>query len=302
MGSKASSLTALMKTRVLSAVAVTPILFGALFWGGGDTPFPGWPWAALVLFLTVAGLFEFYRGCRAAGYSPLDGFGYAAGVLFLGLATPVMRDPDGVVMKFAVSALVMVSLAAEALRPDRSPLRNLSTLWLGIVYVGWLFPFVLRLRAAGLTARQHLDWTLPTHWMAVIGEGAWLVLFTLVVTSTVDTGAYLVGKSIGKHKLAPELSPGKTWEGSLGGFLLAVVVGSLLGWALRLPPGFAITASALIGVVSQLGDLAKSAIKREIGIKDFGTLIPGHGGVLDRFDSLLFTAPTVYWLLVLWGP
>jgi phosphatidate cytidylyltransferase len=291
-----------MRTRVISAVAVAPLLLGALLWGGGETPFPGWPWALLVLFLTLTALFEFYRGCRAAGYAPLEGVGYAAGFLLLALATPIVRDPDGVVLKFALTMLVMVSLAAEALRRERAPLRNLGTLWLGIAYVGWLFPFVLRLRLAASTARQHLSWALPTHWMALIGEGAWLVLFTLVVTSSVDTGAYLVGKSIGKHKLAPTLSPGKTWEGAVGGFLGALVVGSVLGWLLRLPLGFALTAAALIGVLAQLGDLSKSAIKREIGIKDFGSLIPGHGGVLDRFDSLLFTAPTVYWLMVLWGP
>lgn len=291
-----------MRTRILSAVAAAPILLGALFWNGGSTPFPGWPFALLVAYLMGAGLFEFYRGCRTAGYHPQEHFGYAAGLFLLALATPKVHDPDGVVLKFGLTVLVMVTLVSEILRPDRAPLRNLSTLWLGIVYVGWLFPYVLRLRLASVTARQHLEWGLPESWMALIGEGAWLVLFTLVVTSSVDTGAYLVGKNLGKHKLAPSLSPGKTWEGSIGGFLAALVAGSLLSWWLRLPFAFALTASALIGVLAQLGDLSKSAIKREIGVKDFGTLLPGHGGVLDRFDSLLFTAPVVYWLMILWGP
>ena len=199
-----------MRTRLLSALAVAPLLLGALFWSGGGAAFPGWPFAVLVLFLTLRGLFEYYRGCRAAGYAPQEGFGYAAGLFFVGLATGKLHDPDGIVLRFALTGLVLVSLVSETLRPDRAPLRNLSTLWLGIVYVGWLMPFVLRLRLASGTARQHLDWTLPTHWMALIGEGAWLVLFTLVVTSAVDTGAYLVGKTLGRHKMAPELSTGPT--------------------------------------------------------------------------------------------
>lgn len=291
-----------MRTRVISAVVVAPLLIGALLWNGGDVPFRGWPWALLVLYLTLAGLWEFFQGCRAAGYAPLDGLAYAAGLLLVGLATEQVQDPDGKVLKFALTGLVMVSLAAEALRRRRAPLRNLATLWLGIVYVAWLFPFALRLRLTEYLARQNLDWILPAGWMTAAGAGAWLVLFTLVTTSAVDTGAYLVGKAIGKHKLAPEVSPGKTWEGAAGGFLGGLIIGSLVGWLLRLPLPFALTASALIGIVAQLGDLSKSAIKREIGIKDFGTLLPGHGGVLDRFDSLLFTAPTVYWLMVLWGP
>jgi len=287
---------------VLGGVAVAAVVGGALFWSGGPSPFPGWPFALLVAALSLTALGEFYRGCRQAGLAPQEGFGYATALLLAGLATPALRDPEGVVTRFALTVLLLASLASEALRADRAPLRNLGALWLGAFYVGWLFPFAIRLRLAGTTARDGLEWTLPQPWMADVGQGVWLVAFTIAVTSATDIAALFVGRAWGRRKLAPVLSPGKTVEGAVGGFLGAIAVGAVLAVWLHLPWAFALTAAALAGSLSQLGDLSKSAIKREIGLKDFGTLIPGHGGVLDRFDSLLFTAPAVYWLLILWQP
>jgi phosphatidate cytidylyltransferase len=289
-----------MRTRIISAVVGAPLLLAVVLWPSGGWPFPGWPFALLTLALILVGLHEFYAGCRQAGRHPLDGFGYAAGLLFWLLATPMVRDPEAHTLRFALTALVLLSLVTEALRPHSAPLQNLAPTWLGVVYIAWLFPFALRLRLGEELVASQIEWYLPAEWMRSIDRGAWLMLFTMLVTSSVDTGAYFVGKSFGKHKLAPAVSPGKTWEGAVGGFLTALVVAGLTAGWLRLPMSFALSAGAIIGVVSQLGDLSKSAVKREIGIKDFGKLIPGHGGVLDRFDSLLFTAPSVYWLLFLW--
>lgn len=288
-----------MRTRVLSALVLVPVVLGILLWPGSGLLFPGWPFAALVLLMILQGLKEFYDGCRKAGYKPLDAFGHGLGILFLLMATPLASDRHQTLLRFALTALVIMSLVWEVLWLDREPLKNLPPMWMGALYVGWLFPYAVRLRVDGVLISQHLKWQLP-RWMEFAGEGAWLVFFTLVVTASVDTGAYFVGKAIGRHRMAPVLSPKKTWEGSVGGFLSAVLFGAALGYLLRLPIVFSLVAGAVIGVMAQFGDLAKSAIKREIGIKDFGTLIPGHGGVLDRFDSLLFTAPTLYWLLVFW--
>lgn len=289
-----------MRTRIISGLLGAPFLIAAILWPGTAWPFSGWPFAALLLAMILVGLRELYQGCRAAGYFPRDGFGYLAGVLFWLSATPLLAEQD-TIFRLSLTLLVMVSVAAETVRPDRSPLRSLGPTWLGAMYVGWLFPFALRLRLSDSTAAQQLSWLLSERWMAVIGQGAWLLLFTVLVTVAVDTGAYFVGKSLGKHKLAPVLSPGKTVEGAVGGFLAALLVGGITAGLFGLSMAFALVAAGLIGIVAQLGDLGKSAIKREIGIKDFGNFIPGHGGVLDRFDSLMFTAPTVYWLLVLWG-
>jgi phosphatidate cytidylyltransferase len=116
---------------------------------------------------------------------------------------------------------------------------------------------------------------------------------------TNDTGAYLVGSKWGKTKLFPIVSPNKTWEGTLGGIALAVFVGEVLGRimpALRWTPGFAATLGVLAGAGGTIGDLVESQLKRELGVKDSGTLLPGHGGILDRFDSLWYTAPFLYLL------
>ena len=135
----------------------------------------------------------------------------------------------------------------------------------------------------------------------VVERGVIFVDLSLAQIAALGTTmAYLAGKAFGKHKLAPVLSPGKTWEGAAGGFLGALIMAALLGWLLRFPLAWSLTAGALTGLVAPLGDLFESAFKREIGVKDLGTMLPGHGGALDRFDSLLFTAPLVYWLTVAW--
>lgn len=289
-----------MRTRLIAGLAGAPIYIGAILWPGSATPFYGWPFAMLVLAVIFVGLREFYTGCRQAGYRPRDLVGYGAGTLLWLAATPWSSHLDSA-WGLAFTLLVMGSVAGEALRSDHAPLKSLGPTWFGIAYVGWLFPFAVRLRLSTPVAAERLNWELPQLWMEGIGQGAWLLLFCVLVTVAVDTGAYFAGKTLGKHKLAPEVSPGKTWEGSVGGFVTALVVAAITAHLLRLPQAFALTAAVLIGVLAQLGDLAKSAVKREIGIKDFGALIPGHGGVLDRFDSLMFTAPTVYWLLTYWG-
>jgi phosphatidate cytidylyltransferase len=130
--------------------------------------------------------------------------------------------------------------------------------------------------------------------------GAWAVLFVFLTTWACDTGAFFVGRTFGRHKLAPQLSPGKTREGAIGGLLAALVVGSVLGNVLHLGSPLSLLLGVVSGVLGQVGDLVASAIKRELGLKDFGALLPGHGGILDRFDSLLLTAPAIYYILLLW--
>jgi len=289
-----------MRIRVISALIGAPLLIAAVLWPGGPLLFRGWPLAALVLAMMLVGLHEYFAGCRTYGADPQDGVGYAGGVLFLFLASPLVPQGAESALPFFFTILVVSSLIFEALKPNPAPLKNLSTTWLGIMYLGWLFPFILRLRLLEPNEVQGLIWRLPLQGMTELGVGAWLLLFTLLLTTLMDSGAMFVGKAFGKHKLAPTVSPGKTWEGAAGGFVTALVVGAAVGWWLRLPLAFVMTAAAGVGVLGQLGDLSKSAIKREIGIKDFGNVIPGHGGVIDRFDSLLFAAPAVYWLATYW--
>jgi phosphatidate cytidylyltransferase len=275
-------------------------LLAAVLWRGGLTPFSGWPFALLVLALLLVGLREYFVGCRQLGCDPQEAFGYGAGFLFFYLATPLVPDTAPFALPLILTLLVIISLILEVLKPKPAPVKNVAATWLGVLFIGWLFPFGLRLRLLTHQGVPGLHWDLPAHWMTDFGEGAWLVVFAVVLTTALDSGAYFAGKTLGKHKLAPVVSPGKTWEGAIGGFLAALVLGVAFARAVGLPLPFALTAAVVVGVLGQLADLSKSAIKREIGVKDFGTLIPGHGGVLDRFDSLLYAAPAVYWLAVLW--
>jgi phosphatidate cytidylyltransferase len=121
-----------------------------------------------------------------------------------------------------------------------------------------------------------------------------------LITWVNDSAAYFVGKAIGRHPCAPYLSPKKTWEGTIGGWIGGLVAAVLLGqWLVDLPWSHGLALGALVATVAPFGDLAKSMVKRQMGVKDFRVLIPGHGGMLDRVDSLLFVAPVVYYYATL---
>ncbi len=136
----------------------------------------------------------------------------------------------------------------------------------------------------------------------LLPSGMSLVLFAMFTTFAYDTGAFFTGRAFGRHKLAPSISAGKTWEGVAGGTASAVVAAFIIRWAtisalgsFPLSPALVLGAAALIVVAAQTGDLVASAIKRSGSVKDAGTLLPGHGGMLDRFDSLLFTGAAIYY-------
>ena len=161
---------------------------------------------------------------------------------------------------------------------------------LGPIYVGFLLSHALMLR----------EISVPGIAGAVTDIGIDWLLFALLTTFAVDTGAYLVGRAIGRYPMAPSISPNKTWEGSVGGFVSAVAAAVALGLVLELEIEVWQQAviGAVVGVVAQWGDLLESKLKRIADVKDAGSIIPGHGGLLDRLDSLLFTLPAVYYLIV----
>ena len=159
----------------------------------------------------------------------------------------------------------------------------LSWVWTtaGILYIGWLLSHFVALR--GLECGR--EW----------------VLFALFVTFTYDTGAYFVGRALGRHRLAPGISPGKSWEGAIGGLITAIGISLLLVWLLDLPLdyGQTILLAMLVSVFGQIGDLFESMFKRNMGVKDSGKSMPGHGGFLDRMDSVVFAVVVVYYYVML---
>jgi phosphatidate cytidylyltransferase len=284
-----------MWQRVLSGLVGLPALVFCVFWRGGL------PFMVGIAVLSLIGLAEFYGACRKQGYRPLSWLGYAASALFLLAAHASGREWIGDRMSPTLTSLLLVGLVVELGRQERAPVRNLGATLLGAVYVGWLFSYLILLRndGAGLLARVggHLTQRLP----GPLGDaGAWVVLLVVFSTWACDTAAFFTGRAFGRHRLAPALSPGKTVEGAIGGWLGAVAMALLLGGVLGLEARTGAALGVLIGVLAQVGDLCESALKRELGVKDFGGLLPGHGGVLDRFDSLLLTAPVVYYVLALW--
>jgi phosphatidate cytidylyltransferase len=289
--------------RILSSLIGLPILVFFVFWRGGL------PFMLGVALFTLLGQAEFYRACRKHGIQPAAWLGYTASALFLLVAHTAGRQWIGHQMSAALTALVLGGLIWELMRKERAPVRNLGATILGTAYVGWLFSYLILLRHQGadLIARVGGQMHLPLlHLLpvrvaeALADPGAWVVLLVVFSTWACDTGAFFTGRTFGRHRLAPEISPGKTVEGAVGGWAGALSMSLLIGAMLGLDPRIAASLGAIIGVMAQVGDLCESALKRDLGIKDFGGLLPGHGGVLDRFDSLLLTAPVVYYVLSLW--
>jgi phosphatidate cytidylyltransferase len=234
--------------------------------------FGGLPLLGLVLALTLVGLREFQHVAAHAGLAsnPWPSFALAA-------ALPVAAHIEAWAQVPAlVTLFVLATLAAQALsgRKDRA-LPNVAATLLGPLYVALLFSHLVLLRQ------------LPA--------GRSLLILVFVVVWFTDMGAYFVGRYLGRRQLAPILSPNKTVEGAWGGIAIGVGSAAVAAGPLAIPAGTALIGALLASVASQAGDLWESALKRSAGVKDSGGVLPGHGGILDRFDSLLFAAAVAYY-------
>ena len=241
------------------------------------------PPQALFTFVVAAAiltLFEFYRLHFGQERAPLE---FALGAVLTGLLLVNMQWP-ALVPTLSLWLLFLFLVLISRLLSKRALKQNLTDsgiLLLGILYIG-------------LTL-GHLPLIRGLH------GGIFLIFFLLLVTWAGDAGAYFAGRTLGRHKLAPVISPNKTVEGFVGGLLLATVAALVAKlWFL---PSLTILDCTILGLglagVGALGDLAESAMKRSVGVKDSSHLIPGHGGLLDRLDSLLFTTPTFYYYVTL---
>lgn len=272
-----------MALRLASAFVGIPIVIGAL-WAGA-------PWlSVLAAVLASLGAVEFYRMAERRGARPAT----ALGVIWA-LAFVVSGHSDDYVsyqttlVALGGGALALAWHMARRLVQGRAEgdeeaeqdsfgdtLADWGNTAAGAIYTGWTLSLFLRLRAGD----DGLEW----------------VLLAVLATFATDTGAFLVGRAMGRRRMAPRISPGKTWEGAVGGWLAGV--GAVVGLAVLLDMPLtqleAIALGALVGVAAQVGDLVESMLKRSAGVKDSGTLIPGHGGVLDRLDSVVFAIVVVY--------
>ncbi len=247
--------------------------------------------ATLIGVLSALAAWELYRIAHAAGYTPVAPVGIVAAAVLplvvhaqqLGLVRVPFSAPILVLL-----ATVIVSLFVRS--PSERPLGASAITLFGVAYTGGLLSFAYALR--------NFDY--------VVGQaaGAVVVAFPLLLTWATDIGAFFVGRAVGGRKLMPSISPGKTVSGAIGGVLAAVLVAWLFQRYALIPIAqLALRPMALVGVavalsvVGQVGDLVESQLKREANVKDSSHLIPGHGGVLDRLDSLLFTFPVAFVLL-----
>jgi len=289
-----------MKLRVLTAVVGIPLLLAFIYFDfGWETSwFDRVPLLALLVGAAAAlGAWEFFRLGSHSGARPMAAFGAVCAVLFVVAALfngERASSPDAARhVDWGIAALLAASvdLPLVWLTIFRREVALESWSWTvaGILYAGWMMG----------------------HWVMLrqLDDGRELVIMAVFSTFACDTAAYFVGRAWGRRRMTPRISPNKTWEGAAAGLAGAVAAAVALryllnlgGWSLPLSYPEAAGLGALIGVVSQLGDLAESLLKRRAGVKDSGALLPGHGGLLDRIDSLVFTGVIVYYFVIWYAP
>ena len=251
--------------RIASALVVFGLFLGSLLLGG-------WWFAAFVILVMVVAAGEFYATIRSEEVRPLAIFGLL-GVVFMGVGAQMVGASAiaGWAAAFAVLTVLYLTLS-----PRRQPLDDAAVTIAGMGWVGMLAFAILIAHGPQPVA---------------------YILFVVFLVVANDTAAYFAGRALGRRKLAPELSPQKTVEGLAGGFIAGLIVAAVLAtfpaWE-TIGITRALVAGALIGVVVPLGDAVESMVKRSLGVKDMGSVLPGHGGMLDRIDGFLFAVPAIY--------
>ena len=288
--------------RVLFAVVAAPLGIVIVFYGGAAL-------AALLAIVSALGAWEFFRIARASGLTPIEDIGIPlAGVVPLFVHARYLRLYELPLSGMAVAVLAILGVTIFTRGVSGKPLGAAASTVFGVLYTGGMLSF-------GYAIRYH-DYVIegvrvPLGSLAV-ASGGLLLLLPLLLTWASDIGAFFVGRAFGKRKLMPSVSPGKTVAGAIGGLVVTVIVGWLYTRFVLAPTtqlafvrGGVFIFGFLVSVAAQVGDLAESLLKREAGMKDSSHIIPGHGGVLDRFDSLLFVLPVSYVLfnmLLVWAP
>ena len=277
--------------RIAVAVVAIPVVVGIIWLGG-------WTLAATLAVLGVLGAREIYDFGRRQGIEPLERTGWlaAAGIPLLAYWAKGSEThwAEPALYLGAVWLMFTLAIAMQRRGPSGRPLTSVSITMFGCLYASGMLAFLIAIRHGSGAATRPLAYVL-------------LTLFPLVITWICDTAAMAVGTGVGGPKLAPVLSPKKTRAGAVGGTLAGVITALALGKLVLNRQGWSFTPGQLllfglaVSIVGQIGDVAESLFKREAGLKDSSTLIPGHGGVLDRLDSLYFVIPTAAGLYRMFG-
>ena len=257
----------MFRTRLISGIVLVLIALVVIITGGPVL-------AATLFIISEIGVFELYRVLKVqdAGFSPLAAVGYLGTAAYYAI---VFFAGSAYTMTVLLATLILC-MGVYVFTYPRYRSDQVTGAFFGVVYVAVMLSFIFLTR------------NLP--------EGKFIVWLIFLCSWGCDTCAYCVGMLIGKHKMAPVLSPKKSVEGGIGGVVGAALLGAIYAAAIKGPMVEYAVICGIGALISMVGDLAASAIKRNQGIKDYGKLIPGHGGILDRFDSVIFTAPVIYYL------
>ncbi len=242
--------------------------------------FPAWFFCLVLTAMIAAALYEFYSLVEKKGVVIFKLSGIAIGII-VPLSIFFSFEPTkGWELLFIIAVLLTIFILQFTRKESNQAIVGVSTTLFGILYISWTFSFLMKLK---MVSEPHLP------------SGSLLVVFLLLVTKSGDIGAYFIGTAFGKHHLIPRISPKKSVEGAIGGFVFSVSFAVLSKYYLPEIPVFHLAVlGCLLGILAQVGDLSESLIKRDCQVKDSANLIPGLGGTLDLIDSILFTAPTLY--------
>lgn len=261
----------MFKTRLLSGIVLVILAIGFIILGGDIL-------LAVIGLISLIGMYELYRVLKIEK-SVIGIMGYLAAIVYF-LNIRFAFVPDILMLVFAFLILLLFAYVFSYPKYDA---KQVMTVFFGLFYVAGMLSYVYQIR--------------------MLENGKYLAFLVFICSWGCDTCAYCVGKLIGKHKMSPILSPKKSVEGALGGVIGAALLAALYAFIFRNPMSLSTVEiwiiagiTAVAALISMVGDLAASAIKRNYDIKDYGTLIPGHGGILDRFDSMIITAPIIFYL------
>lgn len=240
--------------------------------------FPNWIFGIIAAGIAMVALYEFFTMVEKKGILIYKYFGILLGLFIFFTVYGEYEPTKGIELLFMVTAFIALFVLQFIRRDNSQAIAGISTTIFGVVYIGWLFSFIMKIK--------------------ILPYGPYIVTFLILVAKLGDIGAYIVGTIFGRHSLIARISPKKTVEGAVGGFIFSLLIAMLSKFYLPHIPFFhLVILGCLLGVLAQLGDVSESLIKRDCQVKDSGSLLPGLGGFLDIIDSLLFTTPILYFYI-----